>query len=210
MSRLSPAAEKLRRQAQVAAGATDRERWEDATSYERFWSDRSAAAAKLCRSGQWVCDIGCGMQGLKAMLPAGCTYLPADLRRWEPVVETCDLNAGRLPERHLVRCDVVILLGVIEYIYDLPRLLAALARRAETVVVSYNCAELAEVDRPGFGWVNALTTEALLELLRQAGLQPNALERFGAMEILVRARNPGFGPLQRLRRRAARLSPARP
>lgn len=200
----------LRRRAQVAAGETDRERWEDVASYEQFWSDRSVAAARLCGSGQWVCDIGCGMRSLGALLPPGCTYLPADLRCWEPAVERCDLNAGLLPERHLARCDVVTLLGVIEYIYDVPRLLATLARRAETVVVSYNSAELAEVDRAGYGWVNALTSEAILELLRQAGFLPDTVQRFGSMEILVRACNPGFGPLRRLRRRVARRLYARP
>jgi len=210
MTPLSPEAERLRRQTQVAAGKTDRQRWEDAASYEQFWSDRSAAAAKLCRPGQWVCDIGCGMRGLGALLPLGCTYLPADLRCWEPVVERCDLNAGLLPERHLARCEVVTLLGVIEYIYDLPRLLAALARRAETVVLSYNSAELSEVDRAGYGWVNALTSEAILELLRQAGFLPDTVQRFGSMEILVRGSNASFGPLRRLRRRVARLLYTRP
>ena len=210
MSPLSLEAERLRREIQVVAGETDRQRWEDASSYEQFWSDRSAAAAKLCNSGQWVCDIGCGMRGLGAMLPTGCTYLPADLRCWEPAVERCDLNAGLLPERHLSRCDVVTLLGVIEYIYDLPCLFAALARRAETVLVSYNCVELAEVDRVGYGWANALTSEAVLNLLRQAGFLPDTVQRFGAMEILVRASNPGFSRLRRLRRRVARLLHARP
>ncbi len=210
MTPLSAEAEKLRRHARVAAGVTDRERWEDAASYERFWSDRSAAAARLCRPGQWVCDIGCGMQALGGMLPAGCTYLPADLRAWTPAVEVCDLNAGLLPERCLARCDVATLLGVVEYVFDPSRLFAALARRAETVVVSYNCAELAEVDRAGFGWVNALTREALVDGFRQAGFQPDRVERFGATEVLVRAINPRFGPLRRLRRRAARMLHARP
>ena len=205
MSPISSTAENRRREARVRAAETDRERWEDAASYEQFWSDRAVAAASLCRPGQWVCDIGCGMQGLRAALPAGCTYLPADLRLWDPAVEACDLNADLLPERQLARCDVVTLLGVIEYIYDLPRLFAALTRRVETVVVSYNCAELADVDRIGFGWVNALTKEALLELLQQAGFRPDTVERFGAMEILVRAHNAHFGVSRQLRRRAARL-----
>ena len=203
-------AETLRRHACVAAGVTDRERWEDATSYERFWSDRSAAAATLCQPGQWVCDIGCGMQGLRALLPLGCTYLPSDLRRWSAAVEVCDLNIGLLPQRHLVRCDVVTLLGVIEYIFDPLRLLIALRQRAETVVLSYNCVELADVERAGFGWVNALTSEAVVDLVRQAGFRPDTVKRFGRMEILVRASNPGFGTPRRARRHLARIMYARP
>jgi hypothetical protein len=210
MTKVSPEVEKARRKACVTAGLTDRERWEDVASYEQFWSDRSAAAAKLCRPGQWVCDIGCGMQRLAAGLPPGCVYLPADLRRWNPTVEGCDLNAGLLPERHLARCDVVTLLGVIEYIFDPALLLSALARRAEIVVLSYNCVELADVDRAGFGWVGALTSQTLAELLRQTGFRLESVERFGTTEILVQASNPGFGPWRRVRRRAARILYGRP
>jgi hypothetical protein len=210
VSSTSPDAETLRRRWCVAAGVTDRERWENAASYERFWSDRSAAAAKLCRPGQWVCDIGCGMQRLRALLPPSCMYLPADLRPWNNAVEVCDLNAGLLPERHLARCNVVTLLGVIEYIFDPARLLIGLGRRAETVVLSYNCTELADVDRAGFGWVNALTSEAVVDLLRQAGFRPDMVERFGSMEILVRASNTSFGKLRRARRHLARVIYARP
>ena len=197
MIRVLSEAEKARRKACLIVGQTDRERWENVESYEQFWSDRSAAAAKLCRSGQWVCDIGCGMQRLAAALPPGCVYLPADLHRLDPAVDSCDLNAGLLPVRHLARCDVVTLLGVIEYIFDPLRLLSALAQRAEIVVLSYNSVELADVDRAGFGWVGALTSQTVVELVRQAGLRLECVERFNAAEILVRASNPGFGPLRR-------------
>lgn len=202
--------EKKRRKARVAAGETDRARWESATSYEVFWAHRAAAAARLFRAGEWICDIGCGEQRLRAMLPAGCVYLPADLRQWDAAVEPCDLNAGILPKRHLARCDVAALLGVIEYIYDLPRLFDSLGRWAETMVISYNCSDLADLDRTGFGWVNTLTEQALLACLKQAGFNPDTVQRFGATEILVRAGNSDFNTIRRARRRVARRLYKRP
>ncbi|MCG7360614.1 class I SAM-dependent methyltransferase [Roseomonas sp. ACRSG] len=189
-----------RRKAVVAAGGTDRERWCDPASYEAFWSDRSVAAGQMLPPGLRVCDIGCGMQGLRAHLPAGSIYLPADLRAWTPEVLPCDLNAGLLPERYLAICDVVCLLGVIEYLYDLPAFFTALRRRTETVLVSYNCVDFAAVDRAGYGWVNALGSEQLLALLRDHGFEIAEVRRVGRMEILVRATQPRFGWLRRLRR----------
>ena len=210
MNPLSPGEEAARRRARVAAGETDWDRWLNADSYEQFWSDRSVAAGALCYPGEWICDIGCGRQGLRATLPLSCVYLPADLHRWDSAVEFCDLNAGRLPNRHLARCDVVTLLGVIEYINDLPHLFRALARRSESIVTSYNCSDLAEVDREGFGWVNGFTTTEVLQLMGAAGFRPARVKRFGEMEILVRAHNSRFGAMRRLRRRAARLLDQRP
>jgi hypothetical protein len=194
----------MRRKAVVAAGGTDRQRWSDPTSYEAFWSDRSVAAGQMLPSGRHICDIGCGMQGLREHLPAGSTYLPADLRAWTPEVMVCDLNAGHLPERYLAQCHVVCLLGVIEYVYDLPRLFEALRQRVETILVSYNCVDLAEVDRAGYGWVNSLSSEQVPALLQDHGFRPVEVRRVGRMEILVKATQSDFGWRPRLRRAVLR------
>ena len=59
--------------------------------------------------------------------------------------------------------------------------------------------------------VGALTSQTVVELVRQAGLRLECVERFNAAEILVRASNPGFGTApRRLRRRAARMLHGRP
>jgi hypothetical protein len=193
-----------RRMRVVAARQTDHERWRDAASYEPDWAGRGVEAARLLRGAGWVCDIGCGMQTLRQALPADVIYLPCDLRQWTPRVEPCDLNAGVLPVRSLARCDVVCLLGVLEYIYHPARLLAALARYAEGIVVSYNVPELADHDRAGFGWVNALSGEALTGLLRDAGYATHETVVFQDRELLVRAALPGLPLHARLRRAVAR------
>jgi hypothetical protein len=200
------AEEVARRRYIVAAKTTDRARWSDPASYEPFWSDRAATAGRLCDNASWVCDIGCGpIQSLQRFLPAATVYLPADLCAWTPRVCICDLNAPILPERYLRLSNIVYLLGVIEYIQDLLRLFTALASRTETIVVSYNCTNLGEADRSGYGWVNALASEDVLALLGDTGFHPVAIERVGTMEIVVKAENVNFGLSWRLRRRAARL-----
>lgn len=160
----------------------------------------------MCEDFAWVCDIGCGpLQSLRHFLPAKVIYLPADLRMWEPRVLACDLNARWLPEPWLRLCDVVCMLGVIEYVNDLESLFSALVERVEALVISYNCADFAVVDRSGFGWVNALTSGTLHDLLEQAGFQVIASRRVGDMELLVKARNSRYGAWRKVRRRAARF-----
>src|ERR1700738_1741527 len=95
---------------------TDFRRWADPGNYAPGWEPRSAEAARLCRSRSWVCDIGCGLQLVRHHLREDCVYLPADLQLWTQDTLRCDLNAGVLPTRYLQLCDVVLLLGVIEYI----------------------------------------------------------------------------------------------
>jgi hypothetical protein len=132
-------------------------------------------------------------------------FYPPTRAAWTPRVCVCDLNAPLLPERYLCLSNIVYLLGVIEYIQDLPRLFTALASRAETIVVSYNCTNLGEADRSSYGWVNALASQDVLALLGDTGFHTVAIERVGTMEIVVKAENLRFGLYRRLRRRAARL-----
>ena len=185
-------AEAERRVRAVQDGRTDIERWSDPGSYEPSWSARGAVVAAMCEPGQAVCDIGCGQQTLRGHLPPGTLYLPADLRAWTDEVELCELNAGVLPERSLARCDIAVMLGVLEYIRDPAALLAALASRVGTVVVSYNCADFAQVDRAALGWVNALTEAELLAMLDAAAFDVVRASRFNQNELIVLARSRAF------------------
>ncbi len=192
------------RRRSVAQGVTDAARWSDPDSYLPFWDARAAAVAPMLRERRWVCDIGCGRQALRAQLEPGTRYLPADIRRWTPDTEPCELNQGRLPRRALRRCDVAVLLGVVEYILDPQRLLTRLHRYAEHLLLTYCAPELWTVDRAGFGWVNALSEAELRALLGGAGYAVTGTGVFEERQLVVQARATRFGPLRRLRRSAAR------
>ena len=192
------------RRRSVAQRMTDAARWTDPDSYLPFWDSRAVAVGPLLRGRRWVCDIGCGRQALRAQLEPGTRYLPADLRGWTADTETCELNQGRLPRRALLRCDVAVMLGVLEYIVDPALLLTRLHRHAEHLLLTYCLPELWEVDRAGFGWVNALRAEELQALLTGAGYTVTATSRFEDRQLVVQARARSFGRLKRLRRDAAR------
>ena len=200
------------RRRSVAQRVTDAARWSDPESYLPFWDGRAAAVAPLLRGRRWVCDIGCGRQALRARLEPGTRYLPADLRPWTADTESCELNQGRLPRRALRCCDVAVMLGVLEYVVDPGLLLTRLHRHAEHLLLTYCAPELWTVDRAGFGWVNALSGAELRALLQRAGYAVTATSCFEDRQLVLQASARRFGPLKRLRRRAARrsIAPAQP
>jgi len=193
--------ERARREAAVRAGTTDLTRWVDETQYETGWQPRAGRAVELASGSRWFCDVGCGPQRLRALLPPGSIYLPADLRRWTPDTAEIELNAGRLPVEYLDLSDACFLLGVLEYLLDLEGFLRALSAHVDRVVFSYNPAELVPDDRPAMGWLNALTTAQLREAVRRAGLRLEHLEPFGTTQVLGCAR----GRRSRLARTLLRL-----
>ena len=192
------------RRRSVAQLTTDAARWTDPDSYLPFWDGRAVAVGPTLRDRRWVCDVGCGRQALRAQLAPGTRYLPADIRGWTADTETCELNQGRLPRRSLLRCDVAVMLGVLEYIVDPGLLLTRLHRYAEHLLLTYCAPELWSVDRAGFSWVNALSAADLQALLIRAGYAVTGTSRFEDRQLVMQASARAFGPLKRLRRSAAR------
>jgi hypothetical protein len=81
---------------------TDILRWSEPASLQTSWDKRTPFAAALCRQSKAICDIGCGNQRLRALLPPAIRYLPADLTRRTPDTALCDLNSlARSSERAL-------------------------------------------------------------------------------------------------------------
>jgi hypothetical protein len=173
-------------------GQIMRDRWLDRTLYRKSWDKRARAVAPFCGNG-WVCDIGCGMQGLDRFLPAQARYLPSDLKQWTREVEICDLNMGVLPQRYLALCDVVTLLGVVERIHDLDWLFSELAKRAERLIVTYHCSDKAPKRFPD--WVNAYTLSEFSTKLVAAGYRIEHCGTFGDQTIFV-ARSAIFNEAQ--------------
>lgn len=179
-----------------------REWWLEPGHYLSSWNKRARVVAGFCGDG-WICDIGCGMQGLNRFLPLRARYLPSDLKQWTPEVEVCDLNAGVLPQRYLALCDTVTLLGVVERIDDLDWLFSMLAQRAERLIVTYHCGEKAPTRLAG--WINAYSSAEFSAKLIAAGYRIEHSEMFRDQTIFV-ARSTSFGENQKRQREAAQDS----
>jgi hypothetical protein len=188
----------------VTARQTDYRRWTDAKHYNPQWATRSHLALELLGDARWICDIGCGPQDLKALLPEGSIYLPMDLKQWTEDTITCDINGKKLPRDYIELSDCCFVMGVLEYIFDWDWFLKALAGSAESVIISYNVAELCRVAREDNGWVNNLSSEQFKQAITSAGFKIEDTRLYDNAQLIVKAANPSFDAAARSERETKR------
>lgn len=182
--------EEDRRKDVIAAGETDRQRWEDPRQLEAAWNERARLAAAFIPRGATVLDLGCGAMALERHLPHGCRYLPCDLAPRDDRTLVCDFNAGEFPSD--AACDVVTVLGVLEYLFDPPAFLARLRALGRPVVMSYWVADgRGPADRRANGWVNDLTQAQLMQMLDAAGFGRVTSREINPGQLLMRAEPAG-------------------
>ncbi len=175
-----------RRKRVVAAGQTDLERWADPARLEAMWQARSALAADLVPAGSRVLELGCGAMTLERHLPFGCSYQPCDVVARDERTIVTDLNAHGIPAA-AAACDLIVMLGVWEYLFKPAEIFAALARAGRPILCSYCPTELtAHLDRRALGWVNDFSLAAFLELARQSGYRPALRRQIDDLQVLVK------------------------
>jgi tetratricopeptide (TPR) repeat protein len=176
--------EAQRRKATIAARKTDVARWRDARQLEASWEPRARRAADWLPQGAAIHDVGCGAMLLERYLPANARYVPSDVVARDARTLPCDLNAGRLPDG-IAGADRVVMLGVLEYLFDLRAVLTELRRLGRTLLCSYCCADYTQaLDREALGWVNHLSSQSLSALFRDCGFRVQARERIDANQDL--------------------------
>jgi hypothetical protein len=168
--------------------STDRARWLDEGEFIEDWSPRSSYAAALCAKSRWICDIGCGKQTLRRLLPPGKRYLPADLKKWTADTEECELNEGRLPIKSLRVAETCTLLGVIEYMVNAPWLLSGIASYCDVIICSYNASDVAKQDRAAQGWINHYRLNELSQMVLTSGFTIDYLARIDETQVMLRGR----------------------
>lgn len=173
-----------RRRVAAQAGGTDHIRWADPKNLSPAWNERARLASELIPRGARVLDLGCGAMALEGFLPAGCEYIPCDLVARDARTVVCDFNAGEFPQAD---CEVVVALGVLEYLTDAPAFLRRAFATGKPLVLSYNPAGEGSPDRRGNGWVNDYTRPQFAELLRQAGFSRATAFELGGGQFIVRA-----------------------
>lgn len=176
-----------RRKAVIQAGKSDVERWLNPAQLEAAWEPRAVAAAALIPAGTRVADIGCGAMALERHLPFGCTYLPVDLVARDERTIVVDLNVDGLTPNALGNADIIVLLGVWEYLYKPSRLFTELAATRRPIVCSYCPLDLSpRQDRRALGWVNDLTLQQFIDLAAQYGYFPVVNLRFDNLQHLLK------------------------
>ena len=97
-------------------------RWSDEEQLNPDWDARTLKLAKLISPRSRVLEFGAGRRFLESVLPEACTYTPSDIvSRGEDTI-VCDLNSETLPI--FSGYHVAVFGGVLEYVYDVPRLIS--------------------------------------------------------------------------------------
>lgn len=175
-----------RRKAVIAEQQTDIECWSDPTQLEPAWDARAEVASRFIPMGADVVDLGCGAMALERFLPAGCSYQPVDVVRRDARTIVCDLNRRELPEDALAKADVVTMLGVLEYLYDLPAFLTRLAAIGKPAIVSYCATDFtSQLDRAALGWVNHYDLTGLVQQILAAGFSVQRIEKIDRLQVML-------------------------
>lgn len=143
------------------------------------WRERAALCAEFVaglefRSGRGVsvADIGCGDQKLREALRRkglACRYKGYDILPQTEDVVRMDVESEALPDTY----DVVVMLGVVEYLKNVEQVFASLALQAPWLLLSHVIRQgdyYSEARRAELGWRNHLTKEMITHMLEHHGL----------------------------------------
>jgi hypothetical protein len=165
----------------TSMGQADYKRWKGLQHHEEWWKERTKEIAKLVPAGSKVIEFGAGRRELEKFLPPGCTYTASDLVDRGPATIVCDLNSSPLPDLHHLCLNVAVFGGVLEYIKDVPSLVAWIASMGiHTCIASFDSVpqglstfdRLKErVRRYRYGYQNGLTEEQLLLCFEAANMR---------------------------------------
>lgn len=180
--------ESQRRKHVIEAGQTDLTRWSDAKQLEPAWEARAVMAADFIAAGTRVLDIGCGAMKLERHLPFGASYQPCDVVARDARTIVVDLNTQDLPRDAVAAADLVVMLGVWEYIYKPEALFRAFAASGKSILCSYCDATLtANADRRrALGWVNDFGLEEFIGLAGATGYRATLVKQIDALQYLIR------------------------
>ncbi|CDO07450.1 class I SAM-dependent methyltransferase [Mycolicibacterium cosmeticum] len=176
---------------------TDRQRWSDPRSLEAWWEPRTRQAAALVPMGSRVIEFGAGNRLLERHLHPSCSYVASDLVDRGVGTIVCDLNRRPLPDLGSGTFDVAVLMGVLEYLVDVPATVEWLSRSVPTCVVSYVCVESKRRSMEGLyekagrmaqGWMNHYRPDELRTLFSVHGLSTEHEQRWGNNRLFVLSR----------------------
>jgi hypothetical protein len=160
-----------------AIGRSDYARWTDDVNLETWWEARTQKLAALVPKDTRVIEFGAGTRPLERCLDRSCTYVASDLVPRGPDTFVCDLNRRPLPDLEPLRPDVAVFAGVLEYVRDLPAVVAWLSRHVRYCAASYAVAQprglvhtvTTRARRTYYGYMNSYTEKDLVAVFRRGG-----------------------------------------
>ena len=144
--------------------------WRDNEYFDEVWKERiKVLASYLEEADSKLCDIGCGEQWTRKLIPERIAYYPVDYVSRSKDTFICDLNKKELPPSSSLE-SVVFCSGVLEYVEDLEWFVQRL-ERSQKVICSYCTLEKFSnlKMRRRLAWKNDLTLNDLIVLFLKNG-----------------------------------------
>ncbi|MGB9396312.1 MAG: methyltransferase domain-containing protein [Pseudolabrys sp.] len=147
---------------------------------------RAALASQFVPSGARVLDLS-GDQALQPLLPSGCSYSGIGRSSTKRPALACDLDTGHFPTEAACQCDVIVMLGALEWIADIESLFTHLRFCKRDVIFSYCATDLAKgLDRGALGFANHLSFYDLALLFDRYGFRIECTTPIDDTQVLIR------------------------
>jgi hypothetical protein len=173
--------EEQRRRLTLAALAERRtlvERWLSSPNEPTdAWNIRAAFAVEMLKGVTSVVDVGCHNMRLERLLGPEVRYIPVDVVARDERTIVVDLNREPMPK---VEAQALLALGLLTYLYDVPKFLGEVAAGYSTAVLSYNTTDDQPpgFDRRQHAWVSDYSGEELEAIFQRCGLRIVESRRF--------------------------------
>lgn len=158
--------------------STAAQRWSDVGP---IWLDRSGIAAQWLKGVPSVIDFGCGAEALRGMLDAGVGYTGVDVVARSADTIVCDLNVDPFPNLRAAACAM---LGVLEYLDDVPGILRQMTRYPLVVVSYCQHGALQSKQKRLRYWRNHYSARQFRALVHTAGFEIVRRRRFRFAETI--------------------------
>jgi hypothetical protein len=129
-----------------------------------------------------VLEIGTGTGTFRQLVAERCRYTGADLQPLDGTTLALDIESDPVPPGPW---DAIVLLGVLEYLYDPLAALTKIRAVPRKVVMSYCLplpADQPQETRHARGWVNALSESEIAGAMGAAGFTLSACEEINAAD----------------------------
>lgn len=177
---------------------TDYDRWSNPKNIHSNWESRTERAADFVLPNSRVIEFGAATRLLEKHLDNTCTYVPSDIVERGPGTFVCDFNKRPLPD--LPPYDAAVIMGVLEYVHDLPPVVDWLGTHFPRIVVSYACsttkpgtlrARYENFTRTASGWMNNYAREEFSSMFLTRGYKCLHEENWKKQTMFVFSREAG-------------------
>ena len=144
-------------------------RWVNIENLHKEWDSRTIMMARMIPPNSSILEFGAARLVLREYLPPNCTYQPSDIvDRGENTI-VCDLNYEFPKLSH--HYTHVVFSGVLEYIFDIDKVLKELKTHSDTVIASYATTDKISdyVTRRQSGWINHFNNDQIVSIFSKNG-----------------------------------------